>query len=117
MQPGAPLLNVLRRGDDIALDSIGAIRSVPALQALAGRAQALRVLPLRDSASQLMGCAVFIIASDRVPGLVGVSAPVWRGDGQLVGALTLTVPEARFRPPMVKQLRAAATRLCALMAH
>lgn len=57
------------------------------------------------------------VASDRVPGLVGVSAPVWRGDGQLVGALTLTVPEARFRPPMVKQLRAAATRLCALMAH
>ena len=56
-------------------------------------------------------------SSDRVPGLVGVSAPVWQGDGQLLGALTLTVPEARFRPVFVRQLRAAATRLSALMAH
>lgn len=55
------------------------------------------------------------VVGDRVPGLVGVSAPVWRNGGQLVGALTLTVPEARFRPAFVPQLRAAATRLCALM--
>ena len=52
-------------------------------------------------------------SSDRVPGLVGVSAPVWRGDGQLVGALTLTVPEGRFREVFVEQLRVAAARLCA----
>ena len=51
-------------------------------------------------------------SSDRVPGLVGVSAPVWRGEGRLVGALTLTVPESRFRGVFVKQLRAAAARLC-----
>lgn len=55
-------------------------------------------------------------SSDRVPGLVGVSAPVWRGDGQLVGALTLTVPEGRFREVFVEQLRAAAARLCAQLA-
>lgn len=55
-------------------------------------------------------------SSDRVPGLVGVSAPVWRGDGQLVGALTLTVPESRFREVFVEQLRAAAARLCAQLA-
>ena len=52
-------------------------------------------------------------SSDRVPGLVGISAPVWRGDGQLVGALTLTVPEGRFREVFVEQLRVAAARLCA----
>lgn len=55
-------------------------------------------------------------SSDRVPGLVGVSAPVWRGEGQLVGALTLTVPEGRFREVFVEQLRAAAARLCAQLA-
>ena len=55
-------------------------------------------------------------SSDRVPGLVGVSAPVWRGDGQLVGALTLTVPESRFREVFVEQLRAAAARLCEQLA-
>lgn len=50
--------------------------------------------------------------SDRVPGLVGVSAPVWKGDGQLVGALTLTVPESRFQIQFVDQLRASAHLLC-----
>ena len=55
-------------------------------------------------------------SSDRVPGLVGVSAPVWCGDGQLVGALTLTVPESRFREVFVEQLRAAASRLCEQLA-
>ena len=50
--------------------------------------------------------------SDRVPGLVGVSAPVWRGGTQLVGALTLTVPESRFKSQFVQDLRAAACALC-----
>ena len=56
------------------------------------------------------------VTSDRVPGLVGVSAPVWRGDGQLVGALTLTVPEARFKSRFVLDLRRACERLCRLLA-
>jgi DNA-binding IclR family transcriptional regulator len=50
--------------------------------------------------------------SDRVPGLVGVSAPVWKGEGQLVGALTLTVPESRFKNEFVDELRGSATLLC-----
>jgi DNA-binding IclR family transcriptional regulator len=50
--------------------------------------------------------------SDRVPGLVGVSAPVWKGEGQLVGALTLTVPESRFKEEFLENLRSSATLLC-----
>ena len=50
--------------------------------------------------------------SDRVPGLVGISAPVWKADGELVGALTLTVPESRFKDHFVDDLRQAATLLC-----
>jgi len=53
--------------------------------------------------------------SDRVPGLVGVSAPVWKAGDQLVGALTLTVPESRFQMRFVAELRAAAQRLCQLL--
>lgn len=49
---------------------------------------------------------------DRIPGLVGVSAPVFKGDGQLVGALTLTVPESRFKEQFVDDLRASAAWLC-----
>ena len=50
--------------------------------------------------------------SDRVPGLVGVSAPVWTTHHQLVGALTLTVPESRFKTQFVRALRSSARTLC-----
>lgn len=48
---------------------------------------------------------------DRIAGLVGVSAPVWKARHQLLGALTLTVPETRFQPQFIDDLRAAATEL------
>lgn len=51
------------------------------------------------------------ITGDRVPGLAGISAPVWRNRSELVGALTLTVPEQRFDPSFIEELRASATRL------
>lgn len=53
------------------------------------------------------------LAGDRVPGLVGISAPVWNAAGELVGALTLTAPEARLQPGFADELRASAARLSA----
>jgi DNA-binding IclR family transcriptional regulator len=50
-------------------------------------------------------------AGDRIPGLVGVSAPVWKAQDELVGALTLTVPEGRFKNKFIHDLRDAALRL------
>lgn len=52
---------------------------------------------------------------DRVPGLTGVSAPVWKAGHELVGALTLTVPEVRFKPAFVRELRKGAERLSQLL--
>ena len=52
-----------------------------------------------------------MVSGDRIPGLVGVSAPVWRSGGELVGALTLTAPEQRVQPSFVTDLRASAARL------
>jgi DNA-binding IclR family transcriptional regulator len=58
---------------------------------------------------------------DRVAGLTGISAPVWRAGGTagaapvLVGSLTLTVPEPRMRPELVGALREAAARLSAAL--
>lgn len=52
------------------------------------------------------------MAGDRVAGLTGVSAPVWRHGTELAGALTLTVPESRFKQRFVGDLRGAAARLC-----
>lgn len=55
------------------------------------------------------------VSGDRVPGLVGVSAPVWRAGGELVGALTLTAPEQRMKPSFTDELRASAARLTAAL--
>lgn len=56
-----------------------------------------------------------MITGDRVPGLAGVSAPVWNAVGELVGALTLTVPEPRWQPEFGPALRESASRLCAAL--
>jgi DNA-binding IclR family transcriptional regulator len=52
-----------------------------------------------------------MVSGDRVPGLVGISAPVWNAAQALVGALTLTAPEPRLQPSFVDELRQSAARL------
>ena len=51
------------------------------------------------------------ITGDRIPGLAGISAPVWRSGGELAGALTLTAPEQRLQPSFIDDVRASAKRL------
>lgn len=52
-----------------------------------------------------------MVASDRVPGLVGISAPVWNAAHEVVGALTLTAPEQRVQASFVDDLRGSAASL------
>lgn len=52
-----------------------------------------------------------MVTGDRIPGLAGISAPVWRSGQELAGALTLTVPEQRLQPSFIDELRASARRL------
>lgn len=49
--------------------------------------------------------------SDRSADLAGVSAPVFYPGGELVGALTLTMPAQRFDPAHIQTLRRAAQAL------
>ncbi len=49
-------------------------------------------------------------SGDRVPGLTGIAAPVWGPAGELVGALTLTMPDGRLRTSFVGAVREAARR-------
>lgn len=51
---------------------------------------------------------VLVRTGDRVDGLTGISAPVWGARSELVGALTLTLPEQRMQPGLVEALREAA---------
>lgn len=52
-----------------------------------------------------------MLSSDRIPGLVGISAPVWDAQHTLLGALTLTAPEQRVKVQFVDDLRQSAARL------
>lgn len=54
---------------------------------------------------------VLELSGDRVPGLTGISAPVFDGSGALAGALTLTLPSERLRAEFVPAVKAAAQRL------
>jgi len=54
---------------------------------------------------------VLELSGDRVPGLTGISAPVFDGSGALVGALTLTLPTERLRSGFAAAVKAGARRL------
>ncbi len=92
----------VRAGEVLPLDR-GAGGRV--LMACAGAPGPLNEKVRRDGFVQVVG--------DRVPGLAGLSAPVWNAAGELVGALTLTVPEARLQAGFADDVRASARRLSA----
>ncbi len=52
---------------------------------------------------------------DRTPELAGISAPVFRRDGRLAGAITLTMPSQRFVDAHVAPVLAAAQLLSSFM--
>jgi len=60
---------------------------------------------------QIRRDGVIELVGDRVPELVGISAPVFGPQGLLQGALTLTLPAHRRRATLVPQVKAAARRL------
>lgn len=52
-----------------------------------------------------------VMDGDRVPDLTGISAPVFGAEGEVVGALTLTMPTSRKKASFVGAVRKAATQL------
>jgi DNA-binding IclR family transcriptional regulator len=58
---------------------------------------------------------VAVLVGDRMPELAGVAAPVFGAEGELVGALTLTMPSERFDAGFEYPVTAAARRLTALL--
>lgn len=94
----------VRAGEMLPLDRGAGGRVLMAFSGASG--------PLYD---QVRDQGWLMITGDRVPGLVGISAPVWRAGGELVGALTLTAPQPRLQPSFIEELRASAQRLTALL--
>lgn len=60
---------------------------------------------------QIRHDGVAVLDGDRVAGLMGVAAPVFGAQGELVGALTLSLPSARHKAGHARQVREAAAEL------
>lgn len=59
---------------------------------------------------------VAVLSGDRVPELAGVSAPVFGAGGELLGAVTLTMPTPRLDPRFAQAVQGAARRITAAVA-
>jgi len=86
-----------RRGDLVPLDQGAGGRVLMAFSGVSG--------PVYDQI-RLDGYA--LIRGDRVPGVSGISAPVWNAKGELVGALTLSGPDQRIKESFVDEVRQSA---------
>jgi DNA-binding IclR family transcriptional regulator len=53
------------------------------------------------------------LVGDRMPELAGISAPVFKAGGELVGAVTLTMPAMRYTAKHIPAVRAAAREISA----
>ncbi|QHJ00801.1 helix-turn-helix domain-containing protein [Xylophilus rhododendri] len=53
----------------------------------------------------------YAASGDRLSDVAGISAPVFRADGRLAAALTLTMPVSRYSESYIPAVRAAAARL------
>ncbi len=57
----------------------------------------------------------YTAVGDRLAEVAGISAPVFKADGSLAGALTLTMPVSRYREQYVKPVLQAARKLSGLV--
>lgn len=95
-----PIRDHISAGDLLPLDR-GAGGRV--LMAFAGAPGAVCAKARRERVVALKG--------DRAEGVAGVSAPVFGASGELVGALTLSLPVQRYKAGLPAVVRAAAKRL------
>jgi DNA-binding IclR family transcriptional regulator len=57
------------------------------------------------------------LVGDRYPDLAGISAPVFKADGTLAGAVTLTMPASRFHKSQIEPVKRAARAISEKLGH
>lgn len=58
---------------------------------------------------------VVVLVGDRIPEIAGIAAPVFNPDGELLGAITLTMPADRFKADYDKPVMQAARKLTQML--
>jgi DNA-binding IclR family transcriptional regulator len=92
-----PIRDHIRAGDLLPLDRGAGGRVILAFSGESG--------PIYD---EIRARKVMSSSGDRSEGVAGISAPVFDATGKLVGALTLTMPAARFQESYEASVRQAA---------
>jgi DNA-binding IclR family transcriptional regulator len=98
----------VRAGDLLPADRGAGARILIAFGPEAERPRGARDRAFYETIREQGYCA---LVGDRTAELGGISAPVFRADGRLAAALTLTMPAHRYDPQHIEPVRAAARRL------
>ncbi len=96
-----PLRDHIRAGDLLPLDRGAGGRVLLAFSGQRGKLYA-----------DIRAAGIAILHGDRSEGLTGISAPVFGGGGDLIGALTLTLPTSRMKAGLDSAVQDAARSLC-----
>lgn len=107
-----PIRDHIRAGDLLPLD-----RGTGARILLAFGANTARVTNQKNKTlyARIRAQGYYTAVGDRLSDVAGISAPVFKADGTLAGALTLTMPASRYKPQHVKAVLAAARQLTGLV--
>jgi DNA-binding IclR family transcriptional regulator len=96
------------RGDLLPNDRGAGARVLIAFGPEAERPRGTKERKLYDTIRAQGYCA---LVGDRTAELAGISAPVFRADGSLAAAVTLTMPTHRYDERYIEPVRAAAKEL------
>lgn len=97
-----PVQTRVKVGDLVPIDRGSAGRVLAAFSGAKGRMY-----------DEVREAKVAALKGDRVPDLSGIASPVFRADGALAGALTLTMPTHRYKKSYVALVKEAARALSA----
>ena len=101
-----PIRDHVRVGDVMPLDRGAGGRVI---MAFSGAEGAVYERIRREGAAAIVG--------DRSPDLAGIAAPVFKGGGEIAGAVTLTMPTNRFTAAHIEPVKAAARAISAKLGH
>lgn len=106
-----PVRDHIRAGDLLPADRGTGARVIAAFGGFGAAAAAPARRAERALLQRIRAQGWHAATGDRLAGVAGISAPVFRADGALAGAVTLTLPAERMRDGYAGDVVAAAARL------
>ena len=107
-----PIRDHIKAGDVLPADRGTGARILIAFDAQQAKARGLKD---RQLYAKIREQGYYTAVGDRLAEVAGISAPVFKADGSLAGALTLTMPVSRYDPTYVKPVLECARKLSGML--